>query len=156
MFRRREPSSSTFTDLPPFSLGWRKYLKKRRCVQELRRKLFSLLTNQNKKGGDFNHLSAADSVSPEAPNGQKDLTRRLLKWPDRSKWQYYQYKRSFQCVNYAWLSVFRLLRAALTRRRGPQLDPRPGEGRVPLPRTRRRTSGCWRSTDPPWGERARA
>lgn len=40
--------------------------------------------------------------------------------------------------------------AALTRRRGPQLDPRPGEGREPLPRTRHQTSGCWRSTDPPW------
>lgn len=41
-------------------------------------------------------------------------------------------------------------RAALTRRRGPQLDPRPGEGHEPLPGTRRQTSGCWRSTDPPW------
>lgn len=47
-----------------------------------------------------------------------------------------------------WLQ--RRNQAALTRRRGPQLDPRPGEGRAPLPGTRLRTSGCWRSTDPPW------
>lgn len=43
--------------------------------------------------------------------------------------------------------------AALTRRREPQPDPRPGEGHAPLPGTRRQTSSCWRSTGPPWEKR---
>lgn len=39
-------------------------------------------------------------------------------------------------------------------RREPQPDPGPGEEHVRRPGTRPRTSGCWRSTDPPWTQTA--